>query len=135
MFLGAMDLLSAGKAKPRTPRSEFTPTVKPGHFNQAGISVLDFQIPFSINQTAILVVPRFEFFEFFLREPSSPPQGGFVALAEKVKSRNPVFSVHSTNTPPAPLPGFTVSSPSPYPVATGKAAILPTIASNSRLVR
>ena len=28
-----------------------------------------------------------------------------------------------------------MSSPSPYPVATGKAAILPTIASNSRLVR
>jgi hypothetical protein len=54
------------------------------------------------------------------------------------KPGNPIFSVYSTNTSPTLTswpPDFAASTASFYPVGTGKAAILPTIAPKSLLVR
>ena len=62
---------------------------------------------------------------FWLGQAPIPPR------RENPKAGNPVFSAHSINTSPTLTswpPDFAVSTASLYPVATGKAAILPTIA-------
>jgi len=75
---------------------------------------------------------------FFFRQPSSPRQGAVVALPEKSKTGKSCLSAHSTNTSPTIAswpPDFAAPIACVYPVATGKAAILRTIAPKSRLVR
>jgi hypothetical protein len=54
------------------------------------------------------------------------------------KPGNPVFPAHSTNTSPTLTswpPDFAAPIACVYPVGTGKAAILPTLAPKSRLVK
>jgi len=84
---------------------------------------LDFQVPFSINQTAILWSCELH---FSLPEPSSPQQGAVVALTEKSRTGKPCFSAHSTDTSrtlTSSQPDFAAPIAYIYPVATGKAAL------------
>jgi hypothetical protein len=71
-------------------------------------------------------------------EPSSPRKAQLSPCRNNPKPGNPVFPAHSTNTSPTLNswpPDFAASTVSVYPVGTGKAAILPTVAPKSRLVR
>jgi len=68
-----------------------------------GISILDFQISFSISQSAIL----------WSSDPHSSSQSrfrpcktGLSCCSQNPKSRTPVFSMPSTNTTPASGPGL-----------------------------
>jgi hypothetical protein len=73
-----------------------------------------------------------------LWEPSSPRKAQLSPRRKNPKPGNPVFSEHSTNTSPALTswpPDFAASTASFYPVGTGKATILATIAPKSRLVK
>ena len=74
--------------------------------------------------------------QFFLREPSSPRQGGVVALPGKSKTAKPclfsAFHKHLSG-PTSWPPEFAASTASVYPVAS--AAIRRTMPPNSRLVR
>jgi hypothetical protein len=63
------------------------------------------------------------------------PQNAIFALPKNPTRRNPVFSVHFTDTLPALTswsPDFNAPIASVYPVATGKTAIRSTIAPTSR---
>jgi len=99
------------------------------------ISILDFQVPFSINETAILWSCELH---FFFREPSSPPQVAVVALPAKSKTGKPCLSSawykHLADLP-SWSPDFNAPIASVYPVAAGKGAILRTMLPNSRRVR
>jgi len=69
--------------------------------------------------------------------PSAPPSSNF-ALPGNPKPGSCLFSLTSTSTSPALPPGRLISlhsPPSRHPAAGGTAAILTTVAPNSRLVR
>jgi hypothetical protein len=75
---------------------------------------------------------------FFLREPSSAPPSTTFALPQGNQNGKPVFPLHSMDASPtltARWLHFAAPTASVYPVATGKAAILRTIAPKSRCVR
>jgi hypothetical protein len=101
----------------------------------SGISILDPVCPSVYTQPPTFDPPKCRFFPgavFWLRQAPIEPYW------ENPKPGNPIFSAHSTNTSPTLTswpPDFAASTASFYPVAIGKAAILPTIAPKSRRVR
>jgi hypothetical protein len=71
-------------------------------------------------------------------EPSSPRKAQLSPCPKNPKPGNLFFSAHSINTSPTLTswpPDFAAPIACLYPVGTGKAAIIPTIAPKSRLVR